>query len=40
MIKAGVTATSSEIHKPINSVLTADELPEGWKDSIIIRTCL
>jgi hypothetical protein len=40
LIKAGDTTTSSEIHKPINSVLQEDELPEGWKDSIIVRTYL
>jgi hypothetical protein len=35
VIKVGGTTISSVIHKPINSILNEDELPEEWKDSII-----
>ena len=35
-IKAGGRTIRSEIHKLINSVWNREELPEEWKDSIIV----
>jgi hypothetical protein len=34
-IKAGDKTIHSEIHKLINSKWNKEELPEGWKESII-----
>jgi hypothetical protein len=36
MIKAGGIKIRSEIHKLINSIWNKEELPEEWKESIII----
>jgi hypothetical protein len=36
LIKAGGRKIRSEIHKLINSVLNKEELPEEWKESIIV----
>jgi hypothetical protein len=38
--KAGSSSPCSEIHKLINSVRKEEELPEEWKQSIIVRTYL
>jgi hypothetical protein len=37
MIKAGSRTIRSEIHKLINSIWNKVELPEAWKESIIVR---
>jgi len=34
-----IKAIRSEIHKLINSVWNKEELPEEWKESIIVRIC-
>jgi hypothetical protein len=36
IIQAGSNTLCSEIHKHINSIWNEEELPEQWKDSIII----
>ena len=36
MIKTRVRKIRSEIQKPINSIWNKEELPEEWKESIII----
>jgi hypothetical protein len=36
LIKAGGRTIRSEIHKLINSVWNKEELPEQWKESIIV----
>jgi hypothetical protein len=36
LIKAGGRAIRSEIHKLINSIWNKEELPEQWKESIIV----
>ena len=36
LIKAGGRTICSEIHKIINSILSKEELPEEWKESIIV----
>jgi hypothetical protein len=36
LIKAGRRTIRSEIHKLINSVWNKEELPEQWKESIIV----
>jgi hypothetical protein len=36
MIKTGGRTISSMIHKLINSILNKEELPEEWKESIIV----
>jgi hypothetical protein len=35
-VKAGGRTICSEIHTPINSILNKKELPEGWKESIVV----
>ena len=39
MIKAGGRTIHSEIHKHINSIRNEEELPEQWKELIIVRVC-
>ena len=39
MIKAGGRAICCEIHKLIISIWNKDELPEEWKESIILPVC-
>ena len=39
MIKVGGTTINSEIHKLINSIWNKEELPEQWKESIIVPIC-
>jgi len=39
LINAGGRTIFSEIHKPINSVWNKEELPEDWKESIIVPIC-
>ena len=36
LIQAGVRTVRHEIHKLINSVLNTEELPDEWKESIIV----
>jgi hypothetical protein len=36
LIKAGGRTIHSEIHKLINSIWNKEELPEQWKESIIV----
>jgi 3-oxoacyl-ACP reductase-like protein len=36
LIKAGVKRICSKIHELINSIWNREELPEGWKESIIV----
>jgi hypothetical protein len=36
LIKAGRRTICSEIHNHINSILSKEELPEEWKESIIV----
>jgi hypothetical protein len=36
LIKAGGGKIHSEIHKLINSIWNKEELPEQWKESIIV----
>jgi hypothetical protein len=36
MIQAGGTTLSSEIQKLINSVWNKEDLPQKWKESIIV----
>ena len=36
LIKAGGRTIRSEIHKLINSIWNKEELPEQWKESIIV----
>jgi len=36
LIKAGSRAIRSEIHKRINSLWNKEELPEDWKESVIV----
>jgi len=38
LIKAEGRTISSEIHKLINSIWNKEELPEKWKESIIVPT--
>jgi hypothetical protein len=37
MIQAGGNTLHSEIHKLINSIHNKDELPQQWKESIIVH---
>jgi hypothetical protein len=39
LIKAGSSTVRSEIHTLINSVCNKEELPEVWKESIIVSVC-
>jgi hypothetical protein len=36
LIQAGVNTLRSEIHKLINSIWNNEELPQKWKESIIV----
>jgi hypothetical protein len=36
LVKAGGRTICSEIHKLINSIWNKEELPEQWKESIIV----
>jgi hypothetical protein len=36
LIKAGGRTNCSEIHKLINSIWNKEELPEQWKETIIV----
>jgi hypothetical protein len=36
LIKAGGRTIRSKIHKPINSIWNKEEVPEQWKESIIV----
>jgi hypothetical protein len=36
LVKAGSNTLRFEIHKIINSVWNRDELPQKWKESIIV----
>jgi hypothetical protein len=36
LIEAGGRTICSEIHKLINSISSKEELPEDWKESIIV----
>jgi hypothetical protein len=36
MIKAGSATSCSEIHKLIHSICNKEELPQQWKESIIV----
>jgi hypothetical protein len=36
LIKAGGETLSSEIHKLIHSIWNKEELPQQWKDSVIV----
>jgi hypothetical protein len=36
LIKAGGSKICSEIHKLINSIWSKEELPEQWKESIVV----
>lgn len=36
LIKAGGKTIRFEIHKFINSIWNKEELPENWKDSIVV----
>jgi hypothetical protein len=36
LIKAGGRTILPEVHKPINSMWNKEQLPEQWKDSIIL----
>jgi hypothetical protein len=36
LIQAGGQTLQSEIHKLVNSILNADELPHHWKESSIV----
>jgi len=36
LFQAGGNTSSSEIHKVINSVWNKDELPQQWKESVIL----
>ena len=38
-VKAGGRTIRSEIHKLINSIWNKEELPEEWKESIIVPIC-
>jgi hypothetical protein len=38
LIKAGGRMFRSETHKLINSIWNKEELPEEWKESIIVST--
>jgi hypothetical protein len=38
LIKTRGIKIFSEIHNPINSILNKEELPEDWKESIIVPT--
>jgi len=37
LIKIGGRTISSEIHKLINSIWNKEELPDEWKELIIVR---
>jgi hypothetical protein len=39
LIKAGGRTIHSEIHKLINSIRNEEELPEQWKELIIVPVC-
>jgi len=39
LIKAGGKTISPAIHKRINSIWNKEELPEEWKESIIVPIC-
>jgi hypothetical protein len=39
LIKAGDDALQSEIYKLINSIWSKEELPDQWKESIIVPIC-
>jgi hypothetical protein len=36
LIQAGGNTLGSEIHKPINCIWNKEELPEQWKESVIV----
>jgi hypothetical protein len=38
LIKAGGVILGSKIHKPINSIWNKEDLPDHWKESIIVPT--
>jgi len=38
-IKTGGRTFRSEIHKLVNSIWNKEELPEEWKESIILPVC-
>jgi hypothetical protein len=40
LIKSDGRTIRSEIHKHISSIRNKDFLPEGWKDTIIVSTCI
>jgi hypothetical protein len=40
LIKAGSRTIQDAIHKLIISVWNKEELPDEWKESIIVPTCL
>ena len=39
LFNAGGRTIFSEIHKPVHSVWNKEELPEDWKESIIVPIC-
>jgi hypothetical protein len=39
LIKAGGSKICSEIHKLINSIWNKEELPDQWKESIVVPVC-
>jgi hypothetical protein len=39
MIKAGIRTICCEVHKLIISIWDKEELPEEWKESIIVPVC-
>jgi hypothetical protein len=39
LIKAGSETLQSAIHKLINSIWSKEELPDQWKESIIVPIC-
>jgi hypothetical protein len=39
MIQAGGNILHSEIHKLINSIWNKEELPEQWKETIVVHIC-
>jgi len=40
LIKARGRTIRSEVHKLINSIWNKKELPEEWKESIVVSVCL
>jgi hypothetical protein len=39
LLKQGIEQFALEIHKLINSIWNKEELPEEWKESIIVPIC-